>query len=70
MDGPTDYHIMQSKSEKDKCHIIRYVESKKMNLFTKQKWSHRYRKHGNQGGWEGGINGEIRIDIYRQLYIK
>ena len=44
-----------------------------MNLFTKQKQSHRCRKqpYGHQGGrrW-GGINWEIGIDIYTLLYIK
>ena len=44
-----------------------------MNLFTKQKWSHRCRKqtYGYQGGKAGGgINWEIVIDIYTLLYIK
>ena len=42
-----------------------------MNLFTKQKLSHRRRKqtYGYQGG-KGGINWEVRIDIYTLLYIK
>ena len=42
-----------------------------MNLFTKQKWSHRCRKqtYGYQGG-KRGINWEIGIDIYTLLYIK
>ena len=40
-----------------------------MNLFTKQKYSHRHRKqtYGCQGG-KGGIN--WKIDIYTLLYIK
>ena len=43
-----------------------------MNLFTKQKQSHRCRKqtYGYQGGTGGGINWEIRIDIYTLVYIK
>ena len=45
-----------------------------MNLFTKQKQSHRCRKqtYGYQGGKAGvgGINWEIGIDIYTILYIK
>ena len=43
-----------------------------MNLFTKQKQSHRYRKqtYGYQGGKRAGINWEIEIDIYTLLYIK
>ena len=44
-----------SQTEKDKYHIILYVESKKMvqmNLFTKQKQSHKCRKqtYGYQRG--------------------
>ena len=53
------------------------MKSKKraqMNLFTKQKWSHRCRKqtYGYQGirARGGGINWEIGIDIYTVLYIK
>ena len=43
-----------------------------INLFTKQKQSHRYRKqtYGYQGKRRGGINWEIGIDIYTLLYIK
>ena len=43
-----------------------------MNLFTKQKQTHRLRKqiYGYQGVRQGGINWEIGIDIYTRLYIK
>ena len=44
-----------------------------MNLFTKQKQSHRCKKqtYGYQGGKVGGgINWEIGNDIYTLLYIK
>ena len=43
-----------------------------MNLFTKQKQSHRCGKqtYGYQGKRAGGINWEIGIDIYTLLYIK
>ena len=43
-----------------------------MNLFTKQKQSHRCRKksYGYQGGKGGGINWEIGIDIYTLICIK
>ena len=44
-----------------------------MNLFTKQKQSHRCRKrtYGYQGGeGGGGINWEIGTDIYTLLYIR
>ena len=43
-----------------------------MNLFTKQKESHRCRKqtYGYQRGKRGGINCEIGIDAYTPLYLK
>ena len=43
------------------------------NLFTKQKYSHRYREqtYGCQEGKSGGgLNWEIVIDIYTLLFIK
>ena len=42
-----------------------------MNLFTKQKQTHRYRKqiYGYQIEW-GGINYKLEINIYTFLYIK
>ena len=41
-----------------------------MNLYTKQKETHRYRKqsYGYQVGKGGGINYEIGIDIYTVIY--
>ena len=57
MDGPRDYH---TKWHKPKTNIIYhfYVESEKliqMNLFTKQKQTHRHRKqiYGYQRGGRG-----------------
>ena len=52
-----------------------YVEYKKlveMNLFIKQKWSHRCGKqtYGYQERKGKGINWEIGTDIYTLLYIK
>ena len=43
-----------------------------MNLFTKQKQSHRCRKqiYGYQGIKWGGMNWKIGFDIYTLLYIK
>ena len=43
-----------------------------MNLFRKQKQSHRCTKqtYGYQVGKGGGINWETGIDIYTLLYIK
>ena len=56
MDGPRDYHPRWSKSDRERqTYDITYVESKKMiqvNLFTKQKQTHRHRKqiYGYQRG--------------------
>ena len=43
-----------------------------MNLFTKQKHTHRHRKqtYGYQMGKGGGINQEVGINIYTLLYTK
>ena len=44
-----------------------------MNLFTKQKKTHRLRErtYGYQGeGWGGGIDWEFGIDMYTLLYLK
>ena len=53
-----------SQTEKDKYHLVSYVESKRKkiqkNLFIKQKQTHRHRKQTwlpkgkNRGGW--GLN--------------
>ena len=65
-----------SQTQKDKYHDIAYMWNLKkgvqMNLFTKQKQSHRCRKqtYGSQGKRGGGINWEIGIDIYTLSYIK
>ena len=73
--------VILSEVSQTKTNIIsnilyfHYVESKKvvqMNLFTKQKESHRFRKQsfGYQGYEGGGINWEIGIDIDTLLYVK
>ena len=44
-----------------------------MNLFTKQKQTHRLREqtYGYQGeGWRGGIDWEFGTDRYTLLYLK
>ena len=62
MDGPRDYHTKWNQTEEDKYHLILYMASKKMiqmNLFIKQKQTHRSWKqtYGYQGGKVGaGIN--------------
>ena len=63
MDGPRDYHTKWSKSDRERkiSYDITYVESEKiiqMNLFTKQKQTHRLRKqtYGYQRGKLGGRN--------------
>ena len=56
MDGPRDGHTEWSKSEKDKRHMISLTcgiyNGIQMNLFTKQKQTHRHRKqtYGYQRG--------------------
>ena len=71
--------VIQSEVSQRKTNIIYYhlyVESRKMvqmNLFAKQKQSHRCRKqtYGYQGGkGGGGMNCEIGIDIYTLVYMK
>ena len=61
MDVPRDYYIKWSKSEKDKYDITYMWSLKKkiqMNLFTKQKQTHRLGKqtYGYQSGKVGVIN--------------
>ena len=66
-----------SQTEKDKYHGITYMCNVKkkliqMNLFTKQKQTHRHSKHtyGYQRGKVGGINWEFEIGINTILYLK
>ena len=63
MDGPREYHAKWSKSERERQipYDVTYLwnlKYDKMNLFTKQKQTHRHRKqtHGYQRGKGGGIN--------------
>ena len=54
---------------------VRMIQLKmiQINVFTKQKWTHRPRKqmYGYQGkrGW-GGISQELGISRYKLLYIR
>ena len=44
-----------------------------MNLFTKQKQTHRFRERTygyREEGWGEGIDWEFGIDMYTQLYLK
>ena len=42
-----------------------------MNLFMKQKQTHRHRKQIlPEGKWQGGINSEVEVNTYTLLYIK
>ena len=41
-----------------------------MNLFTKQKQTHRLRERTRGEGWGGGIDWDSGIDIYTLLYLK
>ena len=62
MDGPRADHTKWSKSEKEKYHMISLIcgiwRIMQINLFTKEKQSHRHRKqtYGYQRGKEWGIN--------------
>ena len=64
MDGPRGYHTKWSKSDRERqiAYNITYMWNQKkmihMNLFTKQKQTHRLRKqtHGYQRGKVGGRN--------------
>ena len=60
-----------SQKEKNKYRIMSLnVESRKMlqvNLFAKQKQSHRCREQTY--GYQGGMNGEIGVDIYTPPHI-
>ena len=67
-----------SQTEKDKYHMIALLcgilkKNIQMNLFTKQKQSHRCRKEiYDYWGWRQGegINWETGVDVYTLLYIK
>ena len=71
--------IEVSQTGKDKYHMISLIcgilKMIQMNLFTRQKQTHRHRKqnYGYQrervGGWER-INKEFGINRYTLLYIK
>ena len=77
MDGPRDCHTEWSKSEKDK-----YMISLICGILKKcYKWTYLQNRNRvtdvrkklmvTRGEWRvGGINWEIRIDIYTVLYIK
>ena len=71
--------IPSGVSQTDKHHIKYHVfplcgiqKMVHMNLFTKQKQSHRFRKQffGYQEYEGGGIDWEIGVDIYTLLYVK
>ena len=65
MDGPRDDHTKWSKSDRKKnfYHFsVKYYKMIQMNLFTKQKYSHRHRNqiHGYQKG-KGQRRDKLRI---------
>ena len=69
--------ILSEVRERQISYDITYMQNLKkmiqMNLFTKQKQTHRLRKqtYGYQRGKiGGGINWEFGIDIYTLLYLK
>ena len=60
MDGPTDYHTKQSKSDRkkqiyDTTYMWKFEKMIQMYLFTKEKQAHRHRKQLPKGivGWQG-----------------
>ena len=63
MDGPRDYYTKWSQTEKDKYYMRSLIcgtkkKTVQMNLFMKQKQTHRHRKqtYGYQRGRGGGKN--------------
>ena len=68
MDGPRDYSTQQNKPEKERqisCDITYMQNLKKlirMNLFIKQKLTHRYRKQIY--GWQQRIGGRDKLGIW------
>ena len=79
MDGPRDCHTDWSELDREReiLYDIAYMQNlKKMiqvNLFAKQKQTHRLREqpYGYQGeGWGRGIVKELGIDMYTLLYLK
>ena len=67
---------MKYVRERQVLYDIAYMWNQKMiqmNLFTKLKWTHRFREqtYGYWGeGSGGGIDLEVGIDIYTLLYLK
>lgn len=53
MDGLKDYHTKQSKLEKDKYHMITYVEHKIKYKSTIHKQKQAYRCREQICGWQG-----------------
>ena len=77
MDITRDYHTKWSKSdiERQISYDISYMWNLRkiiqMNLFTKQKKTHRLQKQisGYQIGKEYGINLEVGVNIYTLLHV-
>ena len=77
MDRPKIYYTKWSKSDKerqisyDNFHMRNLKKMIEMNLFTKQKQTHRLR---NESGYDEGRGGcedsEFRISTYVLLYLK
>ena len=63
-DGPRDYHTKWSKSERQRRipYDNTYMKSKKMNLFTKQKQTHRHRKQTY--GYQRGKGGREKLGAW------
>ena len=78
MDGPRDCHTEWSKSDRERqiSYDIIYVWNLKKKgtselIYKTERIKDVEKKNLHyQGGWGGGINWEIGIDIYMLLYIK
>ena len=79
MDGPGDYDTKWSTPDRERqiSYDIAYIQNLKknmqMDLFTKQKQTHRLGEQNYQyeeGKVEGGIDWEFGIDMYTLLYFK
>ena len=56
MDGPGDYHTKWSKADRE-----RQIKITQMNLFTKQKYTHRHRNHTY--GYQSGKSGRDKLEF-------
>ena len=69
MDGPRDYHTQRRKSERkrqipyDISYMWNFKKMIPMNLFTKQKQTHRHRKQ-TYGYQKGKVGGRHKLGVW------